>query len=419
MASASWKQPFHDARRFLAKNWLKLFPKVTVIGITGSFGKTNTARAVATVLSGKAPTLQTDLNLDTVYNLPITLLKLRPKHKFLVLEMGVDHKGEMDSYLKLVKPSIGVVTGITPVHSEQELLGSLEGIIEEKGKLLEVLPKDGWAILNRDDENVRQMAKKTKAKIIWYGIEDGADFWAEKIKVDLTGTTFLLHTNYSNNRTLRVKMGLIGKHFVHSALVAAAVGLLCGLNKEEIVSGLNRLETLSGRLSLEEGPKGTLLLDDHLRANPTSTAAGLETLSTIPHRARLPARQGRKIAILGEMGELGEYAQTEHRKIGQKVASLGIDFLVGVGPLQKFTIEEALKNGMKKEHVFWAKDITEAAQILEKIIKKGDLLYLKGSLLRHLERIIYLLQGKTVSCRINSCHFYKSCLACSNLPKGI
>jgi len=413
MATSAWKQPFHDARRFLAKNWLKLFPKVTVIGITGSFGKTNTAWAVATVLSQKAPTLQTDLNLDTVYNLPITLLKLRPKHNFLVLEMGVDHKGEMDSYLALVRPSIGVVTGITPVHSEQELLGSLERIIEEKGKLLEALPKDGWAILNWDDVHVREMAAKTKARIFRYSLADKkVDFWAEKIEVDFTGTSFLLHTNYSNNRTLRVKIGLIGRHFVHAALVATAVGLINGLSEEEIQSGLVKLRPLPGRLSLEKGPKGTLLLDDHLRANPVSTAAGLETLSELSH-------QGRKIAILGEMGELGEYTQEEHRKIGQKVASLGIDFLVGVGPLQKLTLEEALKNGMKKENVFWAKDITEAAQILEKIIKKGDLLYLKGSLLRHLERIIYLLQGKTVSCRINSCHFYKPCLACPKLREGI
>lgn len=412
MATSVWKQPFHKGRRYLAKNWLKLFPKIKIIGVTGSYGKTNTVRAISTVLAEKYPVLQTDLNLDTVYNIPITLLKLRPRHKFLVLEMGVDHKGEMDSYLSLVGPEIGVVTGISPVHSEPELLGSLEGIIQEKGKLLEALSKDEWAILNRDDENVRKMASKTKASVLWYSNQEKSDFWAEEIKVDLFGTSFTLHADKLSKKSLQVKMGLIGKHFVHSALVAAAVGWTCGLKEEEITSGLNKLSALPGRLSLEKGPRETVLLDDHLRANPASSVAGLETLSEIPYR-------GRKIAALGEMGELGESAAQEHRKIGQKVADLKIDFLVGIGPLQKLATEEAVKNGMRKANVFWAKDVFATAEILKKILKKGDLIYLKGSLLRHLERVILLLGGDTVSCWVVSCHTYQQCPSCPNLQKGI
>jgi len=422
MATSAWKQPFHRTRRFLAKNWLKLFPKVTIIGVTGSYGKTNTVRAIATVLNQKAPALQTDLNLDTVYNLPITILRLRPRHKFLVLEMGVDHKGEMDSYLSLVRPKVGVVTGISPVHSEPELLGSLEGILEEKGKLLEALPKDGWAILNHDDENVRQMAEKTKAQILWYGIGEKptyakasvgkADFWAGEIKVDLSGTSFSLWAPKLTKKGAKIKIHLVGQHFVHAALVAAAVGWICGLGKEEIISGLGKLEALPGRLSVEKGPRGTILLDDHLRANPASTVAGLETLSEVPY-------QGRKIAVLGEMGELGEKAAEEHRKIGQKVADLKIDFLVGIGPLQKLVTEEAVKNGMRKANVFWAKDVSATAEILKKILKKRDLIYLKGSLLRHLERVILLLKGDTISCWVVSCHTYQQCPSCPNLQKEL
>ncbi|MDP3888768.1 MAG: UDP-N-acetylmuramoyl-tripeptide--D-alanyl-D-alanine ligase, partial [bacterium] len=339
MSTVIWKKPYHDSKRFLAKSWLKLNPSVKIIGVTGSFGKTNTTRAIFEVLSQKAPALQTDLNLDTVYNLPITILKLRNKHKFLVLEMGVDHKGEMDSYLEYAKPSIGVVTGITPVHSDPGLLGSLEGIMEAKGRLLESLPKDGWAVLNHDDENVRKMAGKTKAQILWYGTGKDCDFRAEKIGVDFIGTSFVLH---HNNQQYEVKIGLVGKHFVQVALAAAAAGKVCGLSWEEIITGLEKLKPLPGRLSIEKGPKGTILLDDHLRANPASTRAGLETLSTLP-------RQGsaKKIAVLGEMGELGEYAQIEHQKIGQTTAKLKIDYLIGIGPLQKLTVEEAIKNGMK------------------------------------------------------------------------
>lgn len=412
MVSRGWKQPFHQARRLLARLWLKLYPQVMVIGVTGSYGKTNTACAISAVLDQKALTLQTDLNLDTIYNLPMTILKLRPQHRFLVLEMGVDHRGEMDSYLELVKPSIGVVTGISPVHSEPELLGSIEGIIQEKGRLLESLPEDGWAILNRDDLYVREMAVKTKAQVLWCGIKEKGDFWAEEIKVGLDGTSFLLHAEKIKKQPLKLKISLIGRHFIHAALAAVAVGWTQGLGEEEILAGLGELRPLWGRLSVEKGPVGTILLDDHLRANPASTIAGLETLNVLPHR-------GRKIAILGEMGELGQYAEREHRRIGQYLVGLEIDFFLGVGPLQKLTVEEALKAGMSSQKVFWAKDVSGAAKILEKIIKKGDLLYLKGSLFRHLERIILLLGGKKMNCNVISCHFYKPCQGCPDLQKKI
>lgn len=405
MSSAKWKQPFHTARRILAGQWIKLNPQVKIIGVTGSYGKTNTSLAITTVLSQKAPTLQTDLNLDTVYNIPITVLKLRPKHKFLVLEMGVDHPGEMDSYLKMAKPFIGVITGITPVHSDEEHLGSLEGIVNEKGKLLESLPENGWAILNHDNFDVCRMATKTKAKVVWYGIEGKNDFWADKIKVDFTGTTFNLHAPELTLESPKVKMGLIGKHFVHAALAAAAVGWVNGLTVEQIISGIEELEPLDGRLSVEEGPAGTVLLNDAKRANPISTIAGLETLTELP-------TEGRRIAVLGEMGELGDAAEDQHKLLGQKSASLNLDYLITVGPLQKLTAEEAVKKGMDEKKVIWVNDVAQAAGVLKKIIKKGDLLYLKGSLLRHMERIIYLLDGKQVDCRLTSCHYYHPCSQC-------
>jgi UDP-N-acetylmuramoyl-tripeptide--D-alanyl-D-alanine ligase len=399
-----WKQPFHQFRRLLAKLWLQLHPQVKIIGITGSYGKTNTALAVATVLSQKYKVLQTDLNLDTVYNLPITLLKLR-NQEILVLEYGVDHQNEMDFHLSLVKPSIAVVTGINPTHSDPELLGSLEGVIKEKGKLLEALPKDGLAILNRDDENVQKMAKKTKAKIIWYGTSSRCDFWADEIRVNFSGTSFTLH---QDGKKKRLKTGLIGRHFVHECLAAAAVGRSLGLNWQEIKRGLAKLRPLKGRVSLEKGPKGSILINDSLRANPASTVAGLQVLSDLPAK-------GRRIAVLGEMGELGDLAEEGHREAGRKVAELKIDYLIGIGPLQRSTTQEAMKQGMKKENVFWAKDVHQAAEILKKLLKKGDLFYLKGSLLRHLERVLLILDGKKVGCQVTSCHQYQPCPSCPSL----
>ncbi len=403
----SWKQPFHQTRRILAKLWLQLHPQVKIIGIAGSYGKTNTATAITSVLSQKYKTLQTDLNLDTVYNLPITLLKLR-NQEILVLEYGVDHRDEMDFHLSLVKPSMAVVTGINPTHSDPGLLGSLEGVIKEKGKLLEALPKDGLAILNQDDENVRKMAKKTKAKIIWYGTSSKADFWADGIKIDFTGTSFILH---QQDKKYRLKTGLVGQHFIDECLAAAVVGRSLGLSWQEIKTGLIKLKPLKGRVSIEKGPKGSILINDSLRANPASTKAGLQVLADLPVR-------GKRIAVLGEMGELGELAEEGHREVGRKVAELGIDYLIGIGPLQKLTTEEAIKQGMKKEKVFWAKDVHQVAKFLEKLLKKGDLFYLKGSLLRHLERVLLLLEGRKVDCRVTACHFYCPCETCHSLRTG-
>lgn len=230
------KKIYHQTRRKIAKNWLKLNPQVTIIGITGSYGKTNTARAIFQVLSEKYRTLQTDLNLDTNYNLPITLLKIRPWHQKVVLEYGVDHKGEMDWHLSLVRPQVAVLTGINPTHSDEEHLGSLQNIIKEKKKLLLALPKNGLSVLNWEDEFVRQMTQGIKVKILFYGLDKKhCDFWAEKIKVDFNGTSFIL--GYEEKK-IPMRTGLIGRHFVQSCLAAAAVGLNQGLTIGQIKKGL-------------------------------------------------------------------------------------------------------------------------------------------------------------------------------------
>lgn len=406
---------FHETRRRVAKLWLKLFPKITIIAITGSYGKTNSTRAISQVLSEKYKTLQTDLNLDTIYNLPITILKLRPWHQKLVLEYGLDKIGEMDHFhLWLVNPQIVVMTGITPVHSDKEHLGSLKNIIKEKGRLLEVLPRDGSAILNYDDHYVRQMAKKTKAKVVWYGLDKKADFWADRIKVNFSGTRFRFHYLNSNHqsKTVDLETGLVGRHFIHSCLIATIIGLNQGLSWQQINKGLKKIKPLPGRVSIEKGPKKSILVNDSLRANPASTRAGLKLLSDLKTKHK-------KIAVLGEMGELGKLAKKEHQKIGVLTAKLRIDYLIAIGPLQKLTAQTAIRSGMSKNRVFWVANIVEASDILRKIIGEGDLLYLKGSRLRHMERLLLALGGKQVGCRLPFCHFYHHCQNCQYLKTGL
>ncbi len=382
-----YKKIFHQSRRLLAKYWLALQPALQ-IAITGSQGKTNTTQLIAQILRDNAPTIVTDVNLDTIYNVPITALKVRPWTKFAVFELGVDHPGEMDLHLEIVKPKIAIITGISPVHTDEEHLQSLENLIEEKRKLIEALPQDGYAILNWDDENVRKMASHTKTKVLFYGTDKkSCDVWINNIVVSLKGTTFTLHGQSILTAGVRVKIGLIGKHHAHNVMAAYLVCKIVGIPVNDFLNSLKSLKPLISRMSVESGPMDTIILNDALRANPTSTASGLETLSQISYK------KGKKIAVLAEMGEL-QFPEVEHKKIGKLIGPLNIDYVIGIGPAQKFVIEEAEKSGKPKENLFWAKDVYEAAGFLKHILGVGDLIYLKGSLYRHVERVVHIFEGK-------------------------
>jgi UDP-N-acetylmuramoyl-tripeptide--D-alanyl-D-alanine ligase len=385
MSTRFFKKFFHGGRRFVAKFWLLSHSKVQVIGVTGSYGKTYTASAIASVLAEKYKTLHTDTNLDTLFNIPITVLKLSDQQK-LVLEYGIDHPKEMSSHLFVAKPSIAVITGITPVHADPAHLGSLENIIREKGKLaVSASKKGGWVVANWDDQLARRIAETAKGKVIFYGKNRyHCQFWVSHIKVLSKGTSFKMHFKGQSHN---VKLQLIGKHHVYTAMAAVAVGYLCDLKWREIARGLEKVKPLFGRGDIEPGPKESIILNDSRRANPASTIAGLQTLADFPAK--------RKIAVLGEMGELGDYSEEGHRSVGRKAAETKPDYLICVGETTKYIVEEAEK-GMKKGKVIWAKDVFEAAGALSGILKKGDLWYLKGSLLKHLERIPLILEGNDV-----------------------
>lgn len=400
-----YKQIFHSTRRFLAKHWLSLQPAFQ-IGLTGSHGKTNTTNVLASVLETIGNTTRTDLNLDTTYNVPITALKVMPWTKFAVFELGVDHEKDMDTALEVVKPKIGIVTGIAPVHTDKEHLGSLKNLINEKRKLIEALPKYGYAILNYDDLNVRSMSSFTKAHIIWYGTgQKNCDIWVDPktIAIALDGTSFVLHLN---KVTSQVRVKLIGKHHIYTIMsVFATLQAVEKLTNTHIsiyryIDAIKTIQPLTGRMSIEKGPQETILLNDSLRANPFSTRSGLETLSELAYT------KGKKIAVLGEMGEL-EDPEEEHKKIIEFVKKLKIDFVVTIGNLFPAA-----------ENIFHTNSVHEAADVLRKLLHKNDLIYLKGSLLRHVERVPLLLDGKNVGCTVTLCPFYYSCIKCKYLESG-
>jgi UDP-N-acetylmuramoyl-tripeptide--D-alanyl-D-alanine ligase len=400
---------FHRTRRAAADLWLNtIHASVRQIAITGSYGKTSTTSAIFAVLSRHTPTLMTDLNLDTIYNVPITALQLRSNHRVAVFELGIDRPNEMDFHLQIIQPEISVITGISPVHSDDAHLGSLEAIIQQKGRIIEVLKPDNVAILNHTDAEVRKMAARTKASVFFYGTAEECDYRIENLKLTLKGTHFNLRTP---SGVIEVSTPLLGEHNAINLAASAAVAQQIGIPDTLIQEVFAGLEPLQGRFNVEEGPNGLTLLNDSLRANPASTKAGLEFLRavTVEHP---------KIAVLGEMGELGDHAITEHSDVGRAAAKSNPDILITVGDLTQHTAAAARESGMPTDRIFAVNNVHEAAKVLKDTGQPGTIIYLKGSLMRHMERIPMILEGIDVGCTVISCPFYHQCPTCEFLKSG-
>ena len=347
-----------------------------VVGITGSVGKTTTKELVAAVLSQRYNTLRSRGNYNNEIGLPLTLLRLTPAHERVVLEMGMYDLGEIADLARIARPHVGVVTNVGPVHLER--VGSIEGIARAKAELVEALPSDGTAILNYDDRLVREMASKTQARVLYYGLSPKADLWASHIQgMGLEGVRFRLHYG---GETLHLRVPLLGRHSVHTALRAAAVGLVEGENWQEIVQGLQ-----SGapqlRLVAVEGLRGATVLDDTYNASPQSTLAALNLLDELT---------GRKVAVLGDMLELGAYEEKGHRMVGLRVID-SADVLITVGKLARIIGEEALRWGMPAGAVHMLEDNAQAIALLNEIVAPGDVVLVKGSRGMHMEEIVEAL----------------------------
>lgn len=416
------KRTFHNLRRQAAKYWIKLMQPY-VIAITGSQGKTNTAYILSKLLP-KA--LITDMNLDTYFNVPITALKVKDHKQLAIFELGIDKINEMDLHLEIVNPNISIITGIAPVHSDAEHLGSLENIIKEKRKMIEILKPDDYAILNYDDLHVRDMAKYSKAKVFFYGsdkkechVYTDADLKNHSnYTLNKEGTTFSI---FDEEHEIELTTPLLGLHHISNIMACYLAFKLVKVNflkektnyRQQFIDTLAQISPLKGRMSFEQGPKGLYILNDSLRANIKSTKLGLKTFSLMQD---LP---GKKIAVLGEMGEIGEDEVLKHEQLGKFIANLSdIDTVIGIGPLQKAAQEAAFKNGMVDSKYYWAKDVLVAAGILGMLVKPGDTIYLKASLLRHMERLLMVLDGQAVGCNAISCPLYNHCSKCEFLHKG-
>lgn len=355
-----------------AKAWRDKL-NVRVVGITGSVGKTTTKELTHTVLSQRFSTLKSPGNRNNEIGLPLTLLELRPNHQRAVLEMGMYATGEISLLCELAQPFIGVVTMIGPVHLER--VGSMAGIVKAKQELVEALPPDGFAILNRDDERVMSMVEHTQAHIFTYGLHENADLWATDIhSMGMEGVRFTLTCG---REALKVKVPLLGRHNVHTALRAAAVGLVEGLGWDEIVAGLTEM-TPQLRLVAVPGPKGSLIIDDTYNSSPDSALAALNLLQEL---------DGRKVAVLGDMLELGQVEEASHRLVGRRVADVA-QVLVAFGRRGRWIAEEALSVGMSPLRVHLVEDVETAVSLLHDLIQTKDNILIKGSLGMGMNRIV-------------------------------
>lgn len=358
-----------------AKAWRARF-STQVIGITGSVGKTSTKELTYAVLSQRFSTLKSTGNQNNEIGLPLTLLRLQRNHQRAVLEMGMYATGEICLLCELAQPTIGVVTMIGPVHLERA--GSMEAIVAAKQELIEALPAEGAAILNRDDAQVMAMAAHTKARVFTYGLDEGADLWANNIhSMGLGGIRFTLH---HGPEALSLQVPLLGRHSVHTALRAAAVGLVEGMPWDEIAAGL-RQTTPQLRLVAVPGPKNSIIIDDTYNSSPDSALAALNLLQDL---------DGRRIAVLGDMLELGPVEEESHRLVGRRAKDVA-EILIALGKRGRWIGEEALAVGMPAKQVLIVEDVESAASSLLEIIDQDDVILVKGSLGMRMDRIVAAL----------------------------
>ncbi|MDP2669163.1 MAG: Mur ligase family protein [bacterium] len=381
---------------FEAKRALKKF-KPVVVGITGSVGKSSAKEAVAAVLENGFTVRKSQKSYNSEIGLALAVLGLstawksslgwfkniidglnvslgKKFPKVLVLEMGVDRPQDFDKLLRIVTPSVGIMTAIGEIPVHVEFFSGPEAVAREKSKLIKNLPSDGTAILNFDDEVVWNLKDSTKAKVLSFGFGKGADIRASNYKIGIDGVVFKIdHAGASV--PVRLK-NVYGKQHVYAALAATAAGIVFDMNLIDISEALQKYESPPGRLKLIEGIKKTLILDDSYNASPMATHAALDALVDLS--SEVLEKNGRKIVAFGDMLEIGKFTLEAHKAVGEKVAKVA-DYFVTVGPRSKFAAEGALFAGMPEKNIKSFSDSKEAAEFLREFVREGDIVLVKGS----------------------------------------
>ena len=359
----------------IAAEYRRALP-LQVISITGSNGKTSTKDLTACVLGERLQTSKTEGNFNNHIGLPLTILRARRTDQVGVWEIGMNHPGEIAPLAAIAAPDVAIITNIGVAHIEY--LGSREAIAQEKGELAAALKPSGYLILSSEDDFTPTIAARTKADVVTAGIEKG-DVQARDLRPHFNGVRFRLH---ADGQSVEAELPVPGVHMVRNATLAVAAGRIFGLSLEECAAGLRKLQLTKGRLE-QKIIRGIHILDDTYNANPDSMAAALRTLSQMP-------ASGRRIAVLGRMGELGNESERGHRQVGEVAVKEGIDCVIGVGEEAKWITESAWRGGLEKTIHFG--EVDEALKSLREIARAGDVVLVKGSRSARMERIVEGLQ---------------------------
>jgi len=402
--------------KILAKLILKRY-RPTVIGITGSIGKTSAKEAISKVLDGKLSYRASSKNYNNEIGVPLTiigsdspgkniigwlaiffkvlkliLIKDKNYPGVLILEMGVDKPGDLNYLTGIAPVNVALVTAVS--YSHFEYFGSLSNIKKEKQVIIEKLDNKGLAILNYDNEPTREMSGASKTRVLTYGLLEGADLQAQDITYnfnrgdyELYGINFKL--NYKGSIVPVVMKNVLSETSIYAALAAVAVGIYFNLNLVEIANSLNDFSLPHGRMNLLPGIKHTFIIDDTYNSSPEAAIAAIDILS----RVKIDDKASR-YAVLGEMLEIGHYTEEGHRLVGSKVFESGIDYLVAIGEKARDFIRGAKEAGMLEDNLFYFDNLNEAGHFLQNRITVGDVLLVKGSQGARTEKIVKELMAE-------------------------
>lgn len=361
-----------EALRLLAREVVRrvlALERLRIVAITGSNGKTTTKNLVNAMLTRVGSTVASEKSFNNEVGGPLTVLRADETTEFLVAEMGASAVGEIARLVDMAPPHIGVVLSVGMAHAGE--FGGIEHTFEAKSEMVRALPRSAVAVLNREDPRVAKMAELTEARTVWFGLTDTSDVWASDIEVSTTGTAFTLHTG---NESRKVQFGVLGEHHVMNALAAAAVALECGLSLDEIIEVLEATtRPAKWRMEVSRHPRNITLINDAYNASPDSMRAALKTLALVGHP------EGRTVAVLGAMSELGEFSGEEHDRIGILAVRLRLSQLIIVGPEARRVHISAINEGAWSDESLFFETQDEALEFLTTYLQPNDTVIVKSS----------------------------------------
>jgi len=363
-------QPLHALRR-LAEAMRDAHP-IPAVGITGNVGKTTTKEATAAALGARYRVLRTAASFNNEIGVPLTFLRLEPTHEVAVIEIGFYVPGEIADLCRLVRPRIGIITEIPAIPVHYSRTPNVEAIAAGKAELIESLPDDGVALLNADSSRVRALAPRTRARVVLFGESEDAQLRATDVRAEgLAGLRFIAH--YEGERAA-VALPIPGRQLVPAALAALGAARTLGVPLDEAALALGTLEQPAHRMEVRRGP-GVTVIDDSYNASPAAVEAALAVLRDV---------RGRRIAVLGDMLELGSFSADAHEALGRDAAR-STDVLIGIGDLARTAVDAARAAGLAE--AYWAREPGEALVVLRRTQQEGDTILVKGSHSLALDRL--------------------------------